>query len=270
MGAIDPLSLLHACHQRLLHGQLPRPCPHWALPQTELWQRGHPPLLADQGTPGASPCWRLEGMGRRIWLGLRGWEVVGTQLYSLQVRILISWTERQTDGLCIPFSLTFQVPQGLSASVILGSCRRGHRLQVPGTEKPGPCFHIHTQASMYRDTPTQTCTSTHKHAPMPINTHAHTQTCTVLHAASASWHHWVSIQWGLWERVSHHSHNCRLSLHSSPGLAERGAGAGRSKNSEHESRILRMQQSFLPSPLCQRCSLCPYPSSPPSIRQLPS
>lgn len=223
-----------------------------------------------RGHLGQVPAGGWRAWGRRIWLGLRGWEVVGTQLYSLQVRILISWTERQTDGLCIPFSLAFQVPQGLAASVILGSCRRGHRLQVPGTEKPGPCFHIHTQASMYRDTLTQTCTSTHKHAPMPINTHAHTQTCTVLHATSASWHHWVSIQWGLWERVSHHSHNCRLSLHSSPGLAERGAGAGRSKNSEHESRILRMQQSFLPSPLCQRCSLCPYPSSPPSIRQLPS
>lgn len=182
---------------------------------------------------------------------------MGTQLYSPQVRILIPWTERQTDGLRIPFSLAFQAPQGLSASVILGSCRCGHRRQVPGKEKPRPCSHIHTQASMYRDTPTQTCTSTHKHAPMPINTHAHAQTCTVLQAASASWHHWVSIQWGLREGVSHPSHNCRLSLYPSSGLAVRGIGAGCSRAPDVRAGSYDCNSHFYPLPLCQRCSLCP-------------
>lgn len=156
-----------------------------------------------------------------------------------------------------PLALLSRFPKGSlpqsfwgAAGVATGSRSQGQRSLGPASTSTHK--HLctgHTDTNMYKYT--QACTHAHKY------TRTHTQTCTVLHAASASWHHWVSIQWGLWERVSHHSHNCRLSLNSSPGLAVRGAEAGRFKNSEHESRILRMQQSFLPSPLCQRCSLCP-------------
>lgn len=169
--------------------------------------------------------------------GQEGLEVVGTQLHSPQVRrILISWTERQTDGrtlhplqLCVPgspraFCLSFW---GAAGGMATGSRSR---------EAPGPCSHIHTQASMYRDTPTQTHTSTHKHAPMPINTHTRTNmycsTGSLCLLASL-----VSIQWGRGEGVSHPPHDCRLSLHPSPGLAVRGAGAGCSRGSKCERRI---------------------------------
>lgn len=141
--------------------------------------------------------------------------------------------------------------------------------QAPDPRKaPGPCSHIHTQASMYRDTPTQTHTSTHKHAPMPINTHTRTNmyhsTGSLCILVSL-----VSIQWGIGEGVSHPSHNCRLSLHLSPGLAVMGAGAGCSRSSEYEEDLMTATVISTLSPtLRAREAPCPlYPRFLPSFNK---
>lgn len=98
MGAIDPLSLLHACP--------PEVAPRLAL-QTMPIPGTSPDRAVAKGTPSSSvpsgDTWRksplgVEGMGYKDLVGAsRGWEVVGTQLYSPQVRILTPWTKRQTD-----------------------------------------------------------------------------------------------------------------------------------------------------------------------------
>lgn len=130
------------------------------------------------GSPGNPPVRHAENVLAGGLEG-RGREVMGSQRYSPQVEsILIPWTERQTDRRT-PTSLLAWLsgsPGCPSASVTLGSCRRcGHRLRVPARGGLGPAPTSHTQACMYRDTPTQTRTpSMH-----PCRKHTRTQTCTV-------------------------------------------------------------------------------------------
>lgn len=220
MGATEPPAPSSFLPQRLLLSQLPRHT-HTRKFRRRSCGKGDPLLVwpmeehAEEGPAGGQ-----RAQGGRMWWGGEGLEVVGAQLCSPALRSgrfsSLGLKDRQMDGPCSPFSFASQAPQGLSASDILGSCRKcGHRLQILGQGG-----HPHTSI-MYRDTVTQTHTSTHKHAPMPINTHAHTR--TIPQAASDSWRHWVSIYWGLRERVDHPSpRNCWLSARPGPGLAGRG------------------------------------------------
>lgn len=163
----------------LLCGQLPRPRPRQTVLWTELRQRRPPPLLARQETPTRPPETVLAGgwvgWDGRIWWGPKqAGEVVSSQLFSPRARrILIPWTERQTDRPRIPlYPCLLGSPRALCLSHFGGAVRGcGHRLQVPGKGRPGPCPHIHTEASIYRDTPIQTHTSTHQTC-----THAHKYT----------------------------------------------------------------------------------------------
>lgn len=210
--------------QRLLCGQLPRPHPHQAFPWTELWQRRQPPLPAHRETPTRPPEKVLAGgwvaWVERIWLGPKqAGEVVSAQPFSPQVRrILIPWTERQTDRQTPhPRQPCFLgSPRALCLHHFGGAVRScGRRLQVLGKGRPGPCPHIHTEAYIYRDTPIQIQVHT-KHAHMPINTHTHTHTCTVPQAGSASWHRGENICGGLGRAAPHPSFTCRLSPPSPP------------------------------------------------------
>lgn len=178
----------------------PGPRPHRDSPDGAV-AKGHLPLAVRDTRE--SPAGG-RGQSGKMWRGQEWLEVVGAQVR----RILISWTERQTDRRtlhplqpCFPGSpwalcLAFW---GAAGGVATGSRSR---------EAPGPCSHIHTQASMYRDTPTQTHTSTHKHAPMPINTHTRTNmyrpTGNPCLLASL-----VSTQWGLGGGGVSSSHACR-------------------------------------------------------------
>lgn len=80
-------------HQRRLLSQLPRQCPHQAFAQTELVAKGTPSSSGPSGDTQRKSLLKAEGHKVEGYV----WEVVGSQLYSPQVRILILWTERQTD-----------------------------------------------------------------------------------------------------------------------------------------------------------------------------
>lgn len=149
---------------------------HTELPQTDLWQRGQPLLLAQQETPRESPCWRLEGTGWKDVVGAkRGWKVVGAQLYSPQVRrSLIPWTKRQTDGPCIPLALFSRLPKGFVPPSFWGAAgvATGSRSQESAWALlPHPHTSIYVQGHTDTDTYkyTQACTHAHKYT----HTHKH-------------------------------------------------------------------------------------------------
>lgn len=102
---------------------------------------------------------------------------MGARQHSPLVRrILISWTDRQTDRRTLhPLQPCFLGSPRASCLSFWGAAG-GLAIGSRSREAPGSSSQIHTQASMYRDTLTQTHTSTHKHAPMPINTHTRTDT----------------------------------------------------------------------------------------------
>lgn len=132
--------------------------------------------------------------------------------------------DRQTDGPPYPLLAWLSVaPQvNLSASVILGSCMKyGHRLQVPARRGLGPAPTSHTQAYIYRDTPTQTRTSTHqKHAPC----HKYTRTQRHVPFHRQAQHHWVNTRGPLGGGAAP-AHHCML-LVIQPWVA---SGTGRDR-----------------------------------------
>lgn len=87
-------------------GAMEPPQPTSCLPSRGYYPARSPDRAVANGTPSSSgpsgDTWRKslpEGSGRKDLVGARrGWEVVGSRLYGSQVRrILIPWTERQTD-----------------------------------------------------------------------------------------------------------------------------------------------------------------------------
>lgn len=166
----------------------------------ELRQRRHLPSWPIRKPPvrypEEAPAGGWQGMQWKVGVGARqAGKVVSFQLHSPQVgRILTPWTERQTDKPHVPFSLVFQALQGLSASVILRSCRRcGHDSGSWGRGDlgPAPTPHTSTYLQGYSDRDIQVHT---KHAPMPINTHTHTRT-DMYHSPGSLciWRHWMNV-----------------------------------------------------------------------------
>lgn len=128
--------------------------------------------------------------------------------------------DRRTDGPCIPFSLGFQAPHGLSASVMLGSCRRyGHRPQILGSAwalLPHPHTSIYVQGHTDTDTYkyTQACTHAHKY------THAHQH--VPFHSQPLPPGIPGEHPMGPWRRGLPLLPRTAFSLHPSPALAVRG------------------------------------------------
>lgn len=155
----------------LLCGQLPRPRPRQTVLWTELRQRRPPPLLARQETPTRPPETVLAGgwvgWDGRIWWGPKqAGEVVSSQPFSPRAqRILIPWTERQTDRQTPhpPLALLARLPEGFAPQSLWGSCE-GLWPQAPGPgEGEAWALPPHPYRSIYLQGHPNT--DTHKYTP---------------------------------------------------------------------------------------------------------